>query len=605
MLASVKNPPRFSLLGPLMGGKHSRAFLGRVHEEKDDGQVRTRPVVMVFLPDEVAENRDVLSQIVQETQVASRIDHPNVIGVWGLTRIDEGIARIVNYADGESVRVVAKRAREVGIGVPPLVAAAFAHGACMGVNYAHELGLDAGGVTLVHGGIRPETLMVSFSGRCMVTGYGATTLAEWFRKTRNEDADEPYIAPEQAYGGRGATTVATDVYAIGTVLYELLTASAPPGYERPDGQAAFEARLIEKDLVHVTEPLARIVARSLRTKAEARFDTPLDMALALKEVGIADIDRVAQFMERLFPIDNATRQARAQLLAGDVDVDPPKATKPLPESPDKEVPAWAGTFVTAAHARPSLADLGVTADPASDTAFSSDEPVFSAQTTAPPQVAAAANQAAASQAAVAQAAAKQAQLQPQAPQVAVAPVAAAPQMQAPPVYATVAPQKGPPTWALLLGGMLAGVGLLGGGYFLAKSETPVVAVPPPPVTAVKPVVPVPVTPEKPVAAPDKKGEVEAKSSVAAKNKPSSKKRRVKKKRKAAVVKDAYIEIFGPKGSIVYLDGRRRGKLPIKTLGLRAGKHRIEVKQPNGGKATYRTRFSIGKGETATLNVDFQ
>src|SRR6185437_1501791 len=130
--------------------------------------------------------------------------------------------------DAESLRSVFRRATTLKKPIPPTIACTIVADACMGVHYAHELGTMETGEPMIHGGIRPETLQVSFKGMGKVTGYGATTIAEVQRKNRGtNDIKDSYGAPEQAFGGRSAATVQTDVYSLGCCLYEALTSKAP------------------------------------------------------------------------------------------------------------------------------------------------------------------------------------------------------------------------------------------------------------------------------------------------------------------------------------------------------------------------------------------
>jgi serine/threonine-protein kinase len=58
----------------------------------------------------------------------------------GIARLDEGYARVVEYADAESLRSVYRRAQTLKKPLPPAIAIALVADACMGVHYAHELG---------------------------------------------------------------------------------------------------------------------------------------------------------------------------------------------------------------------------------------------------------------------------------------------------------------------------------------------------------------------------------------------------------------------------------------------------------------------------------
>lgn len=296
-----------------MGGHGSQAFLGQ--ECTTEGPVR--PVVMVFLPEEMVSNKELFEQIVEETKIAVCIDHRNVIGVHGLARLDEGYARIVEYADGESLRSIFHRAAKLGRRVPPRIATGVMAPACMGVHYAHELGLTEAGKPLLHGGLRPETILVGFHGQAKVTGYGAALIAEATARARGADSSirDPYTAPEQIFGGRKAAHMQTDVYALGAVLYELLTAKPPFGQDASLSEA-ITSKPPEADFpADVSNALINIVLRAMEKRAPDRYESALDMRqelLALPEV--ADEAEIATFMEELFPPTTPQRMARAELL---------------------------------------------------------------------------------------------------------------------------------------------------------------------------------------------------------------------------------------------------------------------------------------------------
>ncbi|MEW5848718.1 MAG: PEGA domain-containing protein [Myxococcota bacterium] len=307
---------RFNVLGPL-GGGGSQAFLGTF---TDTGGA-VRPVVMVFIPDEVADKKELLDQIVAETQLAVHIDHVNVLAVVGLLKLDEGVARVVEFADAENVRTVFKRAQQLQVRLPVGVASNMVAGACMGAHYAHELGVTMTGGPLIHGAIRPETLLVSFNGATKVTGYGAATLAEWLMRSRGFEKSirDPYTAPEQSFGGRAAATVHTDVYALGAVYYEAITGRPPFGNDTGLADAMIADELNKRVAMGLPQAVADITLRALQRKSRDRFESPLHMRQAIIESGaMASQPDVKEFMEVLFPQDFPARVGRQQLLSGAV-----------------------------------------------------------------------------------------------------------------------------------------------------------------------------------------------------------------------------------------------------------------------------------------------
>src|SRR4051812_13096578 len=93
-------PVRYQPLGPVLAGEGSRAFLGL--EISAEGVAR--PVVLVWLPDEALGKPKLIEQIRRETEHAATLDHPNILRVRGFASVDEGHARVTEFADGESLR---------------------------------------------------------------------------------------------------------------------------------------------------------------------------------------------------------------------------------------------------------------------------------------------------------------------------------------------------------------------------------------------------------------------------------------------------------------------------------------------------------------------
>jgi eukaryotic-like serine/threonine-protein kinase len=301
----------FSVLGPLMGGFGSQAFLGCLHAE--DGLIK--PAVMVFLPDEIVEDVDLFRKVWAETDLGTQIDHVNVIGVMGLARLDEGYARVVEYADAESLRSVYRRATTLKKPVPPHIACALVADAAMGIHYAHELGLMETGEPMIHGGVRPETLQVSFKGMGKVTGYGATTIAEVMRKNRNDSGKDAYTAPEQSYGGRAAVTLQTDVYALGCVLYEALTGKAPFAADNDLAEAMIKDELSKPAHEGITDAMAMVVLRATKKKSAERYATALELRQEiLDKCEVASELDIRRYMDELFPPDTVPRATRDQML---------------------------------------------------------------------------------------------------------------------------------------------------------------------------------------------------------------------------------------------------------------------------------------------------
>ena len=140
----------------------------------------------------------------------------------GFAELDEGHARVVEFADGESLRKVL----ETGKPLPAPIAARIICDASTGAHYAHVAGNDDG-TPLVHGDLRPETLLVGFNGVTKVTGYGALAFAP--REMAGGGCKGRRVHSRRSRSSRAATSIglSTDVYLLGLSLYECLTGSVP------------------------------------------------------------------------------------------------------------------------------------------------------------------------------------------------------------------------------------------------------------------------------------------------------------------------------------------------------------------------------------------
>jgi len=287
-------------LGPLLSGAGSRAFLGL---EVAQGSA-SRAIVLVWVPDEIAKNPAALAKFERETLRAASLEHPNIIKVYGLATLDEGTARVVEFADGESLRKVLDVVQKL----PPRLAALVVADAAAGAHHAHVTGDDA---PLVHGDIRPETLMIAFSGVCKVAGYGALGVAPKEQGGRRVQGRRTHCAPEQIVGGRDAINRQTDVYLLGLVLYECLTGSVP-FTEAANFDEAVLHDPVPLLLPEVPPALVKVVEKAMAKKSYERFKTASALRDAIEQaVGTLPAhEELEAFLRPFFPADSPERSAR-------------------------------------------------------------------------------------------------------------------------------------------------------------------------------------------------------------------------------------------------------------------------------------------------------
>jgi serine/threonine-protein kinase len=296
---------RYQALGPLLAGEGSRAFLGLAISEDN----RARPVVIIWVPDAALKDPPLLAKIQRETEHAAKLDHPNIVTVMGFAKLDEGYARIVEFADGESLRKIIETAKKL----PPRIAAKIICEACTGTHYAHVAGNDDG-TPLVHGDLRPETILISFNGVTKVTGYGALAFAPRELGGQRVKGRRVHSAPEQIIGGREAITIPTDVYLLGLTLYECLT-GVVPWADQGDffDHAVLTLPLPPAPPGDIPEALEAVIQKACAKKAAERYPTPLALREAIEAAlgsELASTEELAKYLEVLFPQSHQLRADR-------------------------------------------------------------------------------------------------------------------------------------------------------------------------------------------------------------------------------------------------------------------------------------------------------
>jgi eukaryotic-like serine/threonine-protein kinase len=171
-----------------------------------------RPVAIKLLAQHLAGDEEFLTRFLREARLASRLSHPNVVRVYDAGDGDGRPFIVMEYVRGDSLagslRLPPERVVDLGVQ------------ASAGLQHAHAAGL-------IHRDIKPANLILGDDGVLKIADFGIARAAESTRHTQVGTllGTAAYLAPEQVAGGDA--TPASDVYALGAVLYELL-AGRPP-----------------------------------------------------------------------------------------------------------------------------------------------------------------------------------------------------------------------------------------------------------------------------------------------------------------------------------------------------------------------------------------
>ncbi len=236
--------------------------------------VRSLFALKVLHP-EVLERKDHRALLVDEARIASRIQSPYTARVIELLDDDVGLCIVMEWIDGTPL------ARILVDGPLPLgVALRIAADVCAGLHAAHELrGDDGAPLDVVHRDVSPQNLIVDHTGVTKVVDFGIAKARGRMAKetTSGVKGKASYMSLEQARAG--PIDRRADVFAVGIVLYEMLTGEHPFGaHDDLAALVALNERAAPRPFpASVPATVAAIVRRALQHDPAKRFPTALAM----------------------------------------------------------------------------------------------------------------------------------------------------------------------------------------------------------------------------------------------------------------------------------------------------------------------------------------
>ena len=215
-----------------------------------------RVVAIKVLAPEREHDARFAERFAREAELLAKLSHPHIVTIHDFGRADGLFYIVMEFVDGVNLRdlihdgkLEAKQALAI---VPPI---------CEALQYAHEKGV-------VHRDIKPENLLLDREGRVKIADFGIAALVGSGDGAGERAGTPPYMAPEQGGASSGtpgsdpAADHRADIYALGVVLYEMLTG------ERPGNDVVAPSRKVQIDV-----RLDEIVLRALEKSPALRYQT--------------------------------------------------------------------------------------------------------------------------------------------------------------------------------------------------------------------------------------------------------------------------------------------------------------------------------------------
>src|SRR6266700_1102179 len=257
----------YEIIRLLGHGGMNRVYLARdIHSQQD--------VVLKFPNDDLIGNIGVFERYKREAEIGSRLNHPFVQHLLNVGEERQDHYLVIEYVQGKTLRQVLEE--HAPNPLPQKEAIRITLQICDALAYCHEHGV-------YHRDIKPENIMILDDNNVKIIDFGVALLEGARRVTwrglSGTVGTPDYMSPEQIKGQRG--TASSDIYAVGVLLYEMLTGHTP--FEGENVFAVMNQH-VSQDPPSLLEAnpalspeLATVVMRAVRRDPEKRYQNMRDM----------------------------------------------------------------------------------------------------------------------------------------------------------------------------------------------------------------------------------------------------------------------------------------------------------------------------------------
>ncbi len=254
-LARLHVGSRYEILEPIGAGGYAAVLKVR---NLSNGRIEALKIVSVA----PGADPDAFQRFREETRIAAALDHPSIVRVWDSGGEGDTLWYAMELVEGPSLASGRGRIHAAG------EAARLGEALADALAYSHAKGV-------LHRDVKPENVLLAADGRPKLMDFGIAKSEDSSVRTKTGFlvGSPAYVSPEQLSGvpldGR------TDVYSLGTTLYELLAGRLPfrsRGIEDLARRLDDDAPPLSKFLADVDPELERIVAKALARDRRGRYD---------------------------------------------------------------------------------------------------------------------------------------------------------------------------------------------------------------------------------------------------------------------------------------------------------------------------------------------
>ncbi len=268
-------------------------------------------------------DQTLIKMFVEEAQILSTLQHPNIVQVFDFEKVDDDFLLIMEYVKGKTLAQITAVAEQQELAMDAGMVFYVLAKAASALAYVYGIKDDQNrAMKVVHRDINPQNIMISMDGQVKVTDFGIAKMATSEDSTRAGflRGKISYFSPEQVLGAKAEHR--SDLFSLGAVGYRLLTGKAlfPRESEAETFQAIRQWPGLDRSKVygHVPRQLWQVLCRMLEPDPEQRYQSAVDLSAELKTYSMELSDRtgpedMAGFMSRLF----SSEEFSAETFRGD------------------------------------------------------------------------------------------------------------------------------------------------------------------------------------------------------------------------------------------------------------------------------------------------
>ncbi len=246
---------RYEVLEQLGGGGMALVWKGK-------DTLLNRLVTIKVLRPEYASDEDFVRRFRREAQAVASLSHPNIVSIYDVGQENDSHYLVMEYVEGESLKSLIRREAPL----PSTKAIQLGRQIAEALEHAHEN-------SIIHRDVKPHNILITKNGRAKLTDFGiAQASASTITHTDTIVGSVHYISPEQAKGEPAGPK--SDIYALGVVLYEMLTGQVP---YQADGAIGVALKHIQEQPLslreinpNIPEDLEKVVLRAMDKLPERR-----------------------------------------------------------------------------------------------------------------------------------------------------------------------------------------------------------------------------------------------------------------------------------------------------------------------------------------------